>query len=237
MNQPGTRREDLPETAWASDGLCAEMPAEIFDAGGSHVQTAKAACAHCTVARQCLRWAITTEIEDEVWGGRTPAERRRISVAFVLDPPPRSRPDVTRPVDVAALPNATANPAGPANARSTPRVKKLSSPGSSELTVRAPKPRTSASVECGTEAGYKRHRRLDEETCADCRRGVREAQADRAARHAAGIPVATRAKVAPCGTPAGYARHRNRGEDACDSCTQANSTYLQAYRAQTRQAS
>ena len=80
--------------------------------GGSHVQTAKAACAHCTVARQCLRWAITTEIEDEVWGGRTPAERRRISVAFVLDPPPRSRPDVTRPVDVAAPPNPTAAPSG-----------------------------------------------------------------------------------------------------------------------------
>jgi WhiB family redox-sensing transcriptional regulator len=143
MNQPGTRRDDLPETAWASDGLCAEMPAEIFDAVGSHVQTAKAACAHCTVARQCLRWAITTEIEDEVWGGRTPAERRRISVAFVLDPPPRSRPDVMRPVDVAALPNPTAAPVRPANARSTRRVKKLS-PGSSELTVRAPKPRTPA---------------------------------------------------------------------------------------------
>ena len=237
MNQPGTRRDDLPETAWATAGLCAEMPAEIFDAVGAHVQTAKAACAHCTVARQCLHWAITTEIEDEVWGGRTPAERRRISVAFVLDPPPRSRPDVTRPVDVAALPNPTAAPVRSAKARSTPRVKKRPSPEPSELTVRAPKSRTSAPAECGTEAGYKRHRHLDEETCADCRRAVREAQADRAARHAAGIPVATRAKVAPCGTPAGYARHRNRGEDACDSCTQANSTYLQAYRAQTRQAS
>ena len=237
MNQPGTRRDDLPETAWASDGLCAEMPAEIFDAVGSHVQTAKAACAHCTVARQCLHWAITTEVEDEVWGGRTPAERRRISVAFVLDPPPRSRPDVTRTVDVAAPPKPPAARAVTANARSTPRVKKRPSPELSELTARAPKPRTSAPAECGTEAGYKRHRRLDEETCADCRRAVREAQADRAARHAAGIPVATRAKVAPCGTPAGYARHRNRGEDACDSCTQANSTYLQAYRAQTRQAS
>src|SRR6478752_9182977 len=113
MNQPGTRRDDLPETAWASDGLCAEMPAEIFDAVGAHVQTAKAACAHCTVARQCLRWAITNEIDDEVWGGRTPTERRRISVAFVLDLPPRSRADVRWPIDVAAPPNPTAAPLRP----------------------------------------------------------------------------------------------------------------------------
>ena len=64
------------------------MPAEIFDGTTARLQTAKAACAHCTVARQCLRWALTNEIEDEIWGGRTPAERRRITVAFVLDPPP-----------------------------------------------------------------------------------------------------------------------------------------------------
>ena len=100
--------------------------------------------------------------------------------------------------------------------------------------VPSPKARTSAQAECGTEAGYKRHRRLGEETCQDCRRAVRNAQADRAARHAAGVPVATRAKVAPCGTPAGYTRHRNQGEDACDSCMQANRTYLRTYRAQTQ---
>ena len=95
-----TRRDDLPDTPWASDALCVDMPAEIFDGTNARLQTAKAACAHCTVARQCLRWAITTEIDDEVWGGRTPAERRRITVAFVLDPPPMSsEPGLSRPVD------------------------------------------------------------------------------------------------------------------------------------------
>src|SRR5690349_18469677 len=127
MNQPGTRRDDLPETPWASDGLCAEMPAEIFDAAGSHVQTAKAACAHCGVARQCLRWAITNEIEDEVWGGRTPAERRRISVAFVLDPVPRSGPQLTKPVAVAAPSEPSVQRAARVSVRSTPRVKKVPS--------------------------------------------------------------------------------------------------------------
>ena len=87
MNQPTTRRADLPETAWAFAALCADMPAEIFDVATGRLQTAKAACAHCTVARQCLRWAITDEIEDEIWGGRSPAERRRLGRAFVLDLP------------------------------------------------------------------------------------------------------------------------------------------------------
>jgi hypothetical protein len=186
-----------------------------------------------------LRWALTTEIEDDIWGGRTPAERRRLSVAFVLDPPPtRSSPDLKQPVAMAVreIPSDVERPRS-VRQGARPRKKMVPSPPSTGVAVHAPKTRTSAPAECGTEAGYKRHRRLDEETCADCRRAVREAQADRAARHAAGIPVATRAKVAPCGTPAGYARHRNKGEDACDSCTQANSTYLQAYRAQTRQAS
>lgn len=238
MNHPETRRDDLPDTEWASSALCADMPTEIFDGTTVRLQTAKAACAHCTVARQCLRWALTTEIEDEIWGGRTPAERRRLSIAFVLDPPTiRSPPDLSQPVEEAV-------PEGPSEVRAErprgvrqgarPKKTSVSSRASTEVAVRSPKTRSSAPAECGTEAGYKRHRRHDEPTCEDCRRAVRDAQTDRAARHAAGTPVATRAKVAPCGTPAGYARHRNKGEDACDRCTAANRNYLQAHRAHTR---
>jgi len=53
------RRTDLPETDWATSALCVDMPAEIFDAAGDRVQTAKAACAHCPVTRACLRWALS----------------------------------------------------------------------------------------------------------------------------------------------------------------------------------
>ena len=81
------RRTDLPETDWATSALCADVPAEIFDAAGARVQTAKAACAHCPVTRQCLRWALSHEVEDEIWGARTPRERRRLSMAFALEPP------------------------------------------------------------------------------------------------------------------------------------------------------
>jgi hypothetical protein len=233
MNQLNTRRADLPETAWAFAALCADMPAEIFDVVTGRLQTAKAACAHCAVAGQCLRWAITNEIEDEIWGGRSPAERRRLGLAFVLDlsPSPDSKLALAR---AAVVTPPTRSEGPPGQQRSiTPRTE-VTTPASLDGIVPTPRARTSAQAECGTEAGYKRHRRLGEETCQDCRRAVRNAQADRAARHAAGIPVATRAKVAPCGTPAGYARHRNQAEDACDSCMQANRTYLRTYRAQSR---
>ena len=124
-------------------------------------------------------------------------------------------------------------PAAPV-AASTDRPQRNQPPRQPAPSIRIPKTRTKAPAECGTEAGYKRHRGLGEESCADCRRAVRAAQEDRAARHAAGVPVATRAKVAPCGTPAGYSRHRNHREDPCAACRKANNEYLQAYRTATR---
>jgi hypothetical protein len=228
-----TRRTDLPETTWAPSALCADMPAEIFEAAGDRVQTAKAACAHCPVTRPCLRWAVSHEVEEEIWGARTPPERRRLSLAFLLDPPAAVMDTPRAPIQAAPVPVPSTSGGRRRNQSGTAaagRAKKAT-PG-----VREPRTRTKAPAECGTEAGYKRHRRLGEETCADCRRAVREAQEDRAARHAAGVPLATRAKVAHCGTPAGYGRHRSRGEDPCDRCRKANSDYLQAYRAASQSA-
>ena len=141
-----TRRDDLPDTPWASDELCVDMPTEIFAGTNAGLQTAKAACAHCTVDRQCLRWAITTEIDDEVWGGRTPAERQRITVAFVLDPPPMSpAPDLSRPVDPVG-PEMPSEPIAEPLRRvgQGVRPKKLSSPASTDVAVRGPRIRTSA---------------------------------------------------------------------------------------------
>lgn len=176
MSRP--RRTDLPETDWATSALCVDMPAEIFDAAGDRVQTAKAACAHCPVARQCLRWALSHGVEDEIWGARTPRERRRLSMAFVLESPGAAA-SVTGEPSSAVAPTSAAAPAGsrsgplrapatPASA-STDRPERTQPPRESAPPIRTPKARTKAPAECGTEAGYKRHRRLGEETCADCR--------------------------------------------------------------------
>ena len=70
MSRP--RRTDLPETDWATSALCADMPAEIFDAAGDRVQTAKAACAHCPVARQWVAqnqwfaWRLRHDLTDRL---------------------------------------------------------------------------------------------------------------------------------------------------------------------------
>ena len=85
-----TRRTDLPETNWATRTLCADMPAEIFDATGDRVQTAKAACAHCPVTRQCLRWAISHEVEDE------------IDASVTVKPPPAFARGLGAPIPVVA---------------------------------------------------------------------------------------------------------------------------------------
>ncbi|MFO7291693.1 MAG: WhiB family transcriptional regulator [Actinomycetes bacterium] len=42
------------------------------------ISRAKAVCAGCPVADDCLTWAIETNQDDGVWGGHTPAERRAI---------------------------------------------------------------------------------------------------------------------------------------------------------------
>ena len=42
------------------------------------VARAKAVCARCAVARECLAWALREGEPDGVWGGTTPRERRRL---------------------------------------------------------------------------------------------------------------------------------------------------------------
>jgi WhiB family redox-sensing transcriptional regulator len=73
----------------------------------------------------------------------------------------------------------------------------------------------------GTAAGYKRHRRLGEEACDECRHANREAA--RARRKSRAKPVAQ------CGTESGYARHlRVTKTPPCADC-------LAAHAAQQRQ--
>lgn len=42
------------------------------------VTAAKALCAGCPVAGECLTWAIETNQDDGIWGGHTPGERRSV---------------------------------------------------------------------------------------------------------------------------------------------------------------
>ncbi|MGA7272006.1 MAG: WhiB family transcriptional regulator [Acidimicrobiia bacterium] len=42
------------------------------------ISAAKALCAGCPVAGECLTWAIETNQTDGIWGGHTPVERRSV---------------------------------------------------------------------------------------------------------------------------------------------------------------
>jgi WhiB family transcriptional regulator, redox-sensing transcriptional regulator len=70
--------------SWADDAACHEpsIDPELFfpvsDSAPSarELAAAKAICAHCQVAAQCLDWALRAGESAGIWGGTTPEERR-----------------------------------------------------------------------------------------------------------------------------------------------------------------
>lgn len=73
---------EVPAEAWVSDALCPQVDADIFyvNKGGS-TGPAKAICAMCPVAEQCLQYAIEHDERWGVWGGKSERERRAIKRA------------------------------------------------------------------------------------------------------------------------------------------------------------
>lgn len=71
-----------PETPlrWQDDALCAQTDPDLFTADGKGVslQEAKKVCASCTVAEQCLQYALDNDLRDSVYGGLSPRQRRQI---------------------------------------------------------------------------------------------------------------------------------------------------------------
>jgi WhiB family redox-sensing transcriptional regulator len=69
---------------WRSHAACRRVDPELFfpvgTSGPALVQTeqAKAVCALCPVAEECLGWALTTGQDAGVWGGLSETERRTI---------------------------------------------------------------------------------------------------------------------------------------------------------------
>jgi WhiB family redox-sensing transcriptional regulator len=71
---------DRPDAlAWQTDALCAETSAEAFfpEVGGS-ARDAKKICASCSVAGDCLEYALENDERYGVWGGLSERERRRL---------------------------------------------------------------------------------------------------------------------------------------------------------------
>lgn len=79
---------DLVVSPWREDAACLSARDVNFfpdreDSVG--VSRAKAVCATCPVAAECLSWAIETNQVDGIWGGHTPKERRVIRRSWLLE--------------------------------------------------------------------------------------------------------------------------------------------------------
>lgn len=71
---------DLYIDNWREAAACLDRSTDFFpdpaDIGA--ISAAKAVCATCPVAGECLTWAIETNQTLGIWGGHTPTERRSI---------------------------------------------------------------------------------------------------------------------------------------------------------------
>lgn len=69
---------------WCDGAACVGLDTELFFPLGmtgpalDQAERAKAVCAGCAVAGECLEWALVTGQQDGIWGGLTEDERRRL---------------------------------------------------------------------------------------------------------------------------------------------------------------
>ncbi len=76
--------EDLAsadEADWQDVAACRSTDPDLFFPDGENVEgigRAKAVCATCPVRAECLAFAVELNQSEGVWGGHTPAERRRL---------------------------------------------------------------------------------------------------------------------------------------------------------------
>lgn len=74
----GPSRSVLREP-WMSEALCAETAPELFfPEKGTSSAAAKRLCAACDVRGRCLEYALTNNLQDGIYGGRSPKERARL---------------------------------------------------------------------------------------------------------------------------------------------------------------
>ena len=89
---------DSDHDRWREHAACRDSDASLFFPAGStgaaieQIEAAKAVCATCPVRDDCLRFALETNQEDGVWGGRDEIERRRLRRGWREGHRPARRP-------------------------------------------------------------------------------------------------------------------------------------------------
>lgn len=73
------RLEELTDTRWQELAVCRGTNPNVFFTNDTDTEKmAKKLCAICEVRTECLEYALLTNQDDGVWGGRNTIERRRM---------------------------------------------------------------------------------------------------------------------------------------------------------------
>lgn len=73
---------ERPDPEWRKRAACRDLDPEGFFPLGTtgrataQAERAKAVCAQCPVTTECLAWAMETNQQNGIWGGKTEDERR-----------------------------------------------------------------------------------------------------------------------------------------------------------------
>lgn len=75
------------DVTWMEAGLCAQTdPESFFPEKGGSTREAKRVCRTCTVAAECLDWALDNDERFGIWGGLSERERRALKRALNAQP-------------------------------------------------------------------------------------------------------------------------------------------------------
>lgn len=73
---------DMTVTPWREAAACLDAPEDVSffpdRENVAGIAKAKAICATCPVAADCLTWAIESNQGEGIWGGHTSKERRTL---------------------------------------------------------------------------------------------------------------------------------------------------------------
>ncbi|MDT7585415.1 MAG: WhiB family transcriptional regulator, redox-sensing transcriptional regulator [Pseudonocardiales bacterium] len=87
---PGRPGDQVKRGDFRQFAACRNADPELFFPIGDgrlarrQIAAAKAVCGRCSVAADCLVWALRTGQSEGVWGGHTPSERRRLHSRRVI---------------------------------------------------------------------------------------------------------------------------------------------------------
>lgn len=84
LHQTHRYRDPRSPLRWTVHAACQDADPDLFfpitwdDQPGQAVDQARRICQACPLQQACLDWALRTGESDGMWGGTTPAERRRL---------------------------------------------------------------------------------------------------------------------------------------------------------------